>query len=57
MKYRQLGRSGLTVSEIGFGAWQIGGDWGQVDDRTSIDTLHYAFDKGINFERCTFADA
>lgn len=49
MRYRTFGRTGWQVSEIGFGAWQIGGDWGRVDDNHSIDTLHYAFDKGINF--------
>ncbi len=49
MKYRSFGRTGWQVSEIGFGAWQIGGDWGKVDDKTSIDTLLYAFEKGINF--------
>lgn len=49
MKYRSFGRTGWQVSEIGFGAWQIGGDWGKVDDEASIDTLLYAFEKGINF--------
>ncbi len=49
MRYRSFGRTGWQVSEIGFGAWQIGGDWGKVDDAASIDTLLYAFDKGINF--------
>jgi aryl-alcohol dehydrogenase-like predicted oxidoreductase len=49
MKYRIFGRTGWQVSEIGFGAWQIGGDWGQVDDRQSIDTLLYAYEKGVNF--------
>ncbi len=49
MRYRSFGRTGWQVSEIGFGAWQIGGDWGKVDDAHSVDTLHYAFDKGINF--------
>ena len=49
MKYRKFGKTGWEVSEIAFGAWQIGGDWGKVDDKQSIDTLHYAFDKGINF--------
>ncbi len=49
MKYRNFGRSGWQISEIGFGAWQIGGDWGKVDDKASIATLLYAFDKGINF--------
>ncbi len=49
MKYRTFGRTGWQVGEIGFGAWQLGGDWGRVDDKASIDTLHYAFGKGINF--------
>ncbi len=49
MQYRKFGHTGWQVSEIAFGAWQIGGDWGQVDDRQSIDTLLYAYEKGINF--------
>jgi aryl-alcohol dehydrogenase-like predicted oxidoreductase len=49
VRYRAFGRTGWQVSEIGFGAWQLGGDWGKVDDSQSIRTLHYAFDQGINF--------
>ena len=49
MKYRVFGRTGWQVSEIGFGAWQIGGDWGAVDDQQSIDTLLYAYEQGVNF--------
>jgi aryl-alcohol dehydrogenase-like predicted oxidoreductase len=49
MRFRTFGRTGWQVSEIAFGAWQIGGGWGKVDDAQSIDTLLYAFDKGINF--------
>jgi aryl-alcohol dehydrogenase-like predicted oxidoreductase len=49
MKYRKFGKTGWDVSEIAFGAWQIGGDWGTVDDKASVETLLYAFDKGINF--------
>lgn len=49
MRYRQFGTTGWQVSEIGFGAWQIGGDWGATDDAESIRTLHHAFDRGINF--------
>lgn len=49
MKYRKFGRTGWEVSEIAFGAWQIGGDWGEVDDKESIKTLLHAFDQGINF--------
>lgn len=50
MKYRQLGNSGLTVSEIGFGTWGLGGNaYGPVDDTVSIDALKYAFESGVNF--------
>jgi aryl-alcohol dehydrogenase-like predicted oxidoreductase len=49
MRYRDFGRTGWKVSEIAFGAWQIGGDWGHVDDCDSVDTLLYAFEKGVNF--------
>lgn len=49
MKYRTFGRTGWQVSEIAFGGWQIGGDWGTVDDLASIRTLHHAFTRGINF--------
>ena len=49
MEYREFGKTGWRVSEIGFGAWQLGGTWGSVNDKDSIDTLLYAFEKGINF--------
>jgi aryl-alcohol dehydrogenase-like predicted oxidoreductase len=49
MKYRQLGRAGMDVSEIGFGAWAIGGSWGPQNERDSIDALHKALDLGVNF--------
>ena len=49
MRYRSFGRTGWQVSEIGFGGWQIGGQWGRVDDADSIRTLLHAFEKGINF--------
>lgn len=49
MRYRAFGRTGWQVSEIGFGGWQIGGQWGPVDDAASIRTLLHAFDAGINF--------
>jgi len=49
MQYRTFGRTGWQVSEIAFGGWQLGGEWGNVDDRQSMDTLLYAYEKGINF--------
>ncbi len=49
MQYRMFGRTGWQVSEIAFGGWQLGGDWGAVDDEASIRTLHHSFACGINF--------
>ena len=49
MQYRSFGRTGWSVSEIAFGGWQLGGDWGTVDDDASIRTLHHSFASGINF--------
>ncbi len=58
MNYRKFGNTDLVVSEVGFGAWAIGGPamvgdlaigWGDVDDATSIEALKKSFDLGINF--------
>lgn len=49
MHYRALGRTGWKVSEISFGAWAIGGSWGQVSDEESMAALHRAIDSGVNF--------
>jgi aryl-alcohol dehydrogenase-like predicted oxidoreductase len=49
MQYRTLGRTGWKISEISFGAWAIGGAWGNVDDRESLAALHAALDGGVNF--------
>jgi aryl-alcohol dehydrogenase-like predicted oxidoreductase len=49
MKYRTLGRTGWNVSEISFGAWAIGGSWGDVSDAESLAALHAALDGGVNF--------
>jgi len=49
MRYRQLGRTPWQVSEISFGAWAIGGSWGNVSDEESMAALHTALDCGVNF--------
>jgi aryl-alcohol dehydrogenase-like predicted oxidoreductase len=49
MHYRPLGRTGWNVSEISFGAWAIGGAWGDVSDDDSVKALHRAIDRGVNF--------
>ena len=48
MRYTVLGKSGLRVSTIGFGAWAIGGmNWGKTDDEVSKRALHTALDEGV----------
>jgi aryl-alcohol dehydrogenase-like predicted oxidoreductase len=58
MHYRTLGRTGLRVSEVGFGAWAIGGPaklgeveigWGEVDDAMSLRAIEAAYDAGVTF--------
>jgi aryl-alcohol dehydrogenase-like predicted oxidoreductase len=49
MRTRILGRTGRDVSEIGFGAWQIGADWGSVGEDEALATLHSAADAGVTF--------
>ena len=49
MHYHNFGRTGRPVSNIGFGAWQIGGDWGSVGEAEGRAALHAALDSGINF--------
>ncbi|WP_246944881.1 aldo/keto reductase [Bacillus pinisoli] len=53
MKYRTLGSTGIQVSEVGFGAWQLGNtkDWGEMPDKEAISLVHHAMDQG-----CTFFD-
>ncbi|AQZ52502.1 aldo/keto reductase [Martelella mediterranea] len=49
MHYHNFGRTGRPVSNIGFGAWQIGGSWGSVSEEDGRAALHAALDSGINF--------
>jgi len=50
LEKRRLGKSGIEVTKIGLGLWAIGGDeWGEVDDRESLDLIDAALAKGINF--------
>jgi aryl-alcohol dehydrogenase-like predicted oxidoreductase len=49
MRLRSFGSTGVPVSEIGFGAWAIGGGWGEQRDEESIAALHRALDLGVNF--------
>ncbi|RME67354.1 MAG: aldo/keto reductase [Verrucomicrobia bacterium] len=49
MKYRPFGKSGREVSEIGFGAWAIGGGWGPQAEADSLAALRRALELGVNF--------
>jgi len=53
MRKRKLGENGPEITEIGFGAWAIGGaweyGWGEVNDDVSIKAIHQALDSGINW--------
>jgi len=49
MESRSFGRTGRSVSEIGFGAWAIGSAWGNVNDDEAIAALHEALDSGVTF--------
>jgi hypothetical protein len=58
MNYHKSGTTDLLLSEVGFGAWAIGGiakvgdtpiGWGKTDDKTSVKAIHAAIDSGIDF--------
>src|SRR5271156_1827660 len=49
LRKRQFGRTGWSVSEIGFGAWAIGSAWGPVKDDESLDALRVSLDNGVDF--------
>lgn len=49
MNYRALGHTSLQLSEISFGTWTIGGDWGNTDDIEALRALQAAMDAGVNF--------
>lgn len=49
MQYRNLGKTGWKVSSISFGAWAIGGSWGNVNDEDSLAAMNRAIDMGVNF--------
>ncbi len=50
MRYRMLGKTGIKVSEIGLGTWQLGGsDWGSVSEKDAFAILHKSVESGVNF--------
>lgn len=49
VSHRRFGRTGWDVSEVGFGAWAIGGAWGDVSDSDARQALHAALEAGVDF--------
>jgi len=49
METTTLGRTGLRVSRIAFGTWQLGGDWGRFDERVAFTAIRRARELGVNF--------
>jgi len=49
MRYRELGQTGMRVSEISLGTWAFGGDWGTVGEDEAYAALNRAVDLGVNF--------
>lgn len=50
MHQRRLGNTGLIVSEIGMGTWELGGrEWGDIGETDAVDLLRYAFESGVTF--------
>ncbi|MGM0902825.1 MAG: aldo/keto reductase [Bacillota bacterium] len=49
MNYRDLGKTGIKVSEVSFGTWAIGGAWGKTNDEEALKSLDRAIGEGVNF--------
>lgn len=49
MKYRELGNTGIMISEVSFGTWAIGGAWGKTSDAEALRSLEFAMEQGVNF--------
>jgi aryl-alcohol dehydrogenase-like predicted oxidoreductase len=49
MRYRPFGRTGLSVSVVGFGCWPMAGDrYGAIEDDEAVKAIHRALDRGVN---------
>jgi aryl-alcohol dehydrogenase-like predicted oxidoreductase len=49
MENRKITRLGREVSVVGLGCWQLGADWGEVDEQDALAVLHAAADAGVTF--------
>jgi myo-inositol catabolism protein IolS len=48
MLYRDFGRTGWKISAVGLGTWNLGGQWGQMDEETAQRIIHKSFETGMN---------
>ncbi|MEL6384200.1 MAG: aldo/keto reductase [Cyanobacteria bacterium J06626_18] len=48
MLYREFGKTGLQVSAMGLGTWNIGNQWGHIEEETAIATVRSAIEQGVN---------
>ncbi len=48
MQYRELGTTGMRVSALGMGTWNIGNQWGEIEEPTALATVRSAFIHGVN---------
>ena len=49
MNNRVFGKTGAVIGEVGLGCWQLGGDWGTVEEETAFGILETAMEMGVNF--------
>lgn len=49
MKQRKFGSTGFNAGEVGLGCWQLGGDWGNIDENTAFKIMETSVDNGVNF--------
>ena len=53
MKYRKLGRTGFNVSILSYGGSSLGSVFRKIDEQEGVETVHNAFDSGINYFDCS----
>ena len=47
MLHRTFGKTGIDISTVGFGSWNIGGQWGDIDETTAFSTIRAAYEHGV----------
>lgn len=49
MRFKKFGKTDMNVSVVGYGAWELGGNWGPIDRENAIKILNLAYENGVNF--------